>query len=79
MTIIYAQETGLTPGILTHALGDAHIYLNHVEGVQQQLTREPLPLPKLILADKPMLDLRFEDISLAGYQHHAFIKYPVAV
>ena len=62
-----------------HTLGDAHIYLNHVEGVKIQLAREPLPLPKLVLADKPTLEMTFEDIELEGYQHHPFIKFPVAV
>ena len=74
-----AQDTGKRPRYFIHTLGDAHIYLNHVEGVQQQLARTPLPLPRLVLADKPMLDLRFDDISLDNYQHHAFIKFPVAV
>ncbi|HSN24753.1 MAG TPA: thymidylate synthase, partial [Kofleriaceae bacterium] len=43
------------------------------------LEREPKPLPKLVLADKPVLEMRFEDIQLEGYQHHPFIKFPVAV
>ena len=62
-----------------HTLGDAHIYLNHVEGVKIQLAREPYPLPKLVLADKPVLAMTYEDIKLEGYQHHPFIKFPVAV
>ena len=73
------QECGLTPRHFVHTLGDAHIYLNHVEGVKIQLAREPHPLPKLVLANKPTLEMTFEDISLEGYQHHAFIKFPVAV
>jgi thymidylate synthase len=74
-----AQETGKRPRYFIHTLGDAHIYLNHVEGVQQQLAREPFPLPRLRLADKPLFELGFADITLDGYQHHPFIKFPVAV
>ena len=74
-----AQECGLVPRYFIHTLGDAHIYLNHVEGVKTQLARAPMPLPKLVIAPKPTLELKFEDITLEGYQHHAFIKFPVAV
>jgi thymidylate synthase len=74
-----AQECGLVPRYFVHTLGDAHIYLNHVEGVKIQLDRAPLPLPRLVLAAKPTLALAYEDIALEGYQHHAFIKFPVAV
>ena len=74
-----AQDTQLKPRHFVHVLGDAHIYLNHVEGVKIQLAREPLPLPRLVLASKPTLEMSFEDVTLEGYQHHAFIKFPVAV
>lgn len=74
-----AQECGLIAGIFTHTLGDAHIYLNHVEGLRQQLKRKPLPLPTLRVADKPFGELEFEDFTLENYQHHEFIKFPVAV
>jgi thymidylate synthase len=74
-----AKETKKRARYFVHTFGDAHIYLNHVEGVKQQLEREPLPLPTLRLADKPVLEQRFDDIVLDGYQHHAFIKFPVAV
>ncbi len=74
-----AQDCGLSPRHFVHTLGDAHIYLNHVEGVKIQLAREPHPLPRLVLAHKPTLELTFEDIALEGYQHHPFIKFPVAV
>jgi len=74
-----AQECKLVPRHFVHTLGDAHIYLNHVEGVKMQLEREPLPLPTLVLADKPTLEMTFEDIRLDNYQHHAFIKFAVAV
>ena len=78
MTMI-AQECGLTPGVFTHTLGDAHIYLNHVEGIKQQLERKPYPLPQLTIAKKPLSDLKFEDFKIENYQHHPFIKFSVAV
>jgi thymidylate synthase len=74
-----AQETGLRGRHFVHTLGDAHIYLNHVEGVKIQLSRDPLPPPKLILANKKTLEMKFEDVQLENYQHHPFIKFPVAV
>jgi len=79
LTTMIAQECGLTPRHFVHTLGDAHIYDNHVEGVQRQLEREPFPLPRVVVADKPTLELGFDDIRLEGYRHHAFIKFPVAV
>ncbi len=74
-----AQECGLRPRFFVHTLGDAHIYLNHVEGVKMQLERAPFPLPRLALVNKPTLEMTYDDISLEGYQHHPFIKFPVAV
>jgi thymidylate synthase len=74
-----AQECNLVPRHFVHTLGDAHIYLNHVEGVKIQLAREPHPLPKLVLANKPTLAMTFEDVQLEGYTHHPFIKFAVAV
>ncbi len=74
-----AQECGLVPGIFTHSLGDAHIYLNHIEGLREQLKRKPYPLPTLKIADRPFWDLKFEDFALENYQHHEFIKFKVAV
>ena len=53
-----AQDTGLTPRFFVHTLGDAHIYQNHVDGLRQQLTREPKPLPRLRLAQKPLLEMK---------------------
>jgi thymidylate synthase len=79
LTMMVAQECGLAPGVFVHTLGDAHIYLNHIEGLREQLRREPLPLPRVTIAKKPFNALRFEDIELHGYQHHPFIKLPVAV
>jgi thymidylate synthase len=79
LTSMIAKECRLVPRHFIHTLGDAHIYLNHVEGVQRQLERAPFPLPRLVVADKPVLAQRFEDIALENYQHHPFIKFPVAV
>jgi thymidylate synthase len=79
LLMLVAQECGLTPGVLVHTLGDAHIYLNHVEGLKLQLTREPFPLPRLEIANKPLAEVGFEDIKLVGYQHHPFIKLEVSV
>lgn len=79
LMMMVAKECNLTPGIFTHTLGDAHIYLNHLDGIKEQLTRQPGPLPTVEIADKPIFDLRFEDIQLKNYQPQAFIKFPVAV
>lgn len=79
LTQMIAHECGLHPGYFVHTMGDAHIYLNHVEGLKTQLARTPKALPRVELADKPMAELRFEDIQLIGYEHDAFIKFPVAV
>ena len=74
-----ARECDLIPGIFVHTLGDAHIYSNHVEGLRLQLQRTPKSLPKLIVAKKSFWDIAFEDIQLVGYEHDAFIKFPIAV
>jgi len=78
MTMV-AKECKLTPGIFTHTLGDAHIYLNHIEGLQKQLERTPGPLPTLDIADKPFAELQFEDFVLNDYNPQGFIKFPIAV
>lgn len=74
-----ASECGLVPGIFVHTLGDAHIYLNHVEGLKQQLERTPKPLPQLVIPKKRVLEMNFEDFKLLSYQHDTFIKFPIAV
>jgi len=74
-----AQECELTPGIFVHTLGDAHIYLNHVDGLKEQLKRTPKPLPQIKIARKSVFDIGFEDIALLNYEHDAFIKFPIAV
>lgn len=79
LMMMIAQECNLEPGIFTHTMGDAHIYLNHLEGLKEQLTRTPKPLPSLKIAKKPFWDLKFEDFELVDYQHDPFIKFKVAV
>lgn len=79
LTHIIAQECGLEPGIFIHTLGDAHIYLNHVAGLREQLKREPYPLPTLKIAKKPFDELKFEDFKVENYQHHPIIKFDIAV
>jgi thymidylate synthase len=74
-----AKECKLVPRFFVHTLGDAHVYLNHVEGLKIQLAREPMKLPRLVLADKPVLAMTFDDVALEGYVHHPFIKFPIAV
>ncbi|MDD4351484.1 MAG: thymidylate synthase [Candidatus Gracilibacteria bacterium] len=74
-----AKECGLTPRYFIHTFGDAHIYLNHVEGMKEQLTRTPHKLPQLKIADKPFWDLEFEDFELTGYECDAPIKFSIAV
>jgi thymidylate synthase len=76
---MFAQECNLTPGIFVHTIGDAHIYSNHKEGLKEQLTRTPKPLPQLKLAKKSFWDLTFEDFELSDYEHDKFIKFPIAV
>ena len=76
---LVAQECNLTPGIFVHTLGDAHIYLNHVEGLDEQLRRTPKPLPQVKIDNKPVLKMTFDDIELLNYEHDAFIKFPIAV
>jgi thymidylate synthase len=74
-----AQECKLTPGVFVHTLGDAHLYENHLEGVREQLSRKPLRLPQLKIANKPFDEICFEDIELLNYEHHPFIRFEVAV
>ncbi|MDE5415313.1 thymidylate synthase [Alkalihalobacterium chitinilyticum] len=81
LTHLIAHECGLQVGEFIHTLGDAHIYLNHMEQVETQLSREPKPLPKLVLNEnvKSVFDFEMEDISIEGYDPHPTIKAPVAV
>lgn len=81
LTLMVAQVSGLKPGEFVHTLGDAHLYLNHLEQAQEQLRREPRPLPQMHLNPnvKSLFDFRFEDFELRGYDPHPAIKAPVAV
>jgi len=79
LLMMFAQECNLKPGFFVHTLGDAHIYLNHVDGLKEQLKRTPHPLPTLELAKKSFWDLKVEDFTLKNYTHDAFIKFPIAV
>ncbi len=79
LNIMVAQECNLTPGIFTHTFGDAHIYSDHMDGINAQLKRVPGPLPRVTVAKKPFFDLKFEDFELHDYVHQGFIKFPVAV
>jgi len=79
LTMLLARETGYEPGEFAHTIIDAHIYENHISGLKEQLTREPRPLPKLIIADKALTDLEFEDVQLKDYNPHPKVKFDVAV
>ncbi|NIA02583.1 MAG: thymidylate synthase, partial [Nitrospirae bacterium] len=79
LMIMIAQECDLEPGIFTHTIGDAHIYSNHIDGLKEQLTRKPFPLPKLEITKKPFWEIKYEDFELKNYEHHPFIKFPIAV
>jgi thymidylate synthase len=81
LTHMVAQQCDLAPGEFIWTGGDCHIYLNQLEGVREQLGREPRPLPQLLLKRKPasILEYRFEDFEITGYDPHPAIKFPVAV
>ena len=81
LTMMIAQVCDLEPGEFVHTFGDVHIYSNHMEQVNLQLSREPYPLPtmKLNAAVKNIFDFKFEDFALENYQSHPAIKAPVAV
>ena len=81
LTLMIAQVTGLQPGDFIHTLGDAHLYLNHLEQAEAQLARPPFALPRMVLNPTvtSIFDFRFDDFELVGYQCHPAIKAPVAV
>jgi thymidylate synthase len=79
--MVVAQVTGLRPGEIVHTLGDAHLYLNHLEQAHLQLSRAPKALPTMRInpAVKDIFALRYEDFMLEGYDAHPHIKAAVAV
>ena len=81
LLMMVAQVTGLKPGEFIHTTGDTHLYLNHLEQVQLQLTREPRPLPKMKINPdvKSIFDFTYEDFELVDYDPHPHIKGVVAV
>ena len=81
LILIIAKVTGLKPGEFIHTLGDAHLYLNHLDQVDEQLKREPFPLPKVTISRdiKNVLDLEYEDFSLEDYESHPHISAPIAI
>ena len=81
LTMMIAQVCELEPGDFVHTFGDAHLYLNHLEQTELQLSREPYPLPLMIINPevKNLFDFRLEDFELLNYQSHPHIKAPIAI
>ena len=79
LTQAAAQHAGFEVGYFSHTIIDAHIYVNHVDGLREQLKRTPKPRPQLAIAARPLDDLRFEDFELIGYECYDPIKFEVAV
>jgi thymidylate synthase len=79
LTQMIAQECNLKLGYFSHYINDAHIYVNHIDGLKKQLNRNPHSLPYLKIRKKPFWKLGFQDFKLENYTHHSVIKFPVAV
>ena len=81
LTLMIARETGLKPGDFIHTLGDAHIYINHIEQVKTQLQRKPKKLPEMILDEKikKVMDFKYEDFKLINYNPDPHIKGAISI
>ena len=81
LTQMLATVADLEPGDFIHTLGDAHLYVNHLDQARTQLEREPRPLPSMLIQRRPesLLDFRYEDFELVDYEPHPHIKAPVAI
>jgi thymidylate synthase len=79
LTMAIAQDVGLKPGTFAHTIVDAHIYVNHIDGLKEQMRRDFRPLPTLEINRKPVDELEYDDFTLVGYDPHPVIKFPVAV
>jgi thymidylate synthase len=81
LTHMLAQQADLAVGDLIWTGGDCHLYLNHLQQADEQLSRTPMPLPTLRIAQRPasIFDYQYEDFEFVNYQHHPAIKAPVAV
>jgi thymidylate synthase len=81
LTMMIAQVVDLEPGDFVHTLGDAHLYLNHLDQARLQLTRAPYPLPRMDLNPevRSIFGFKYEDFNVRHYQYHPTIKAPVAV
>ena len=76
-----AKVCNLNPGYFVHSIGDAHLYLNHIEQADLQLTRKPKELPTITIKSEvdSIFDFKYEDFVLEGYDPHPLIKAPVAI
>ena len=81
LTLMVAQVTGLEPGEFVHTLGDAHLYLNHLDQADTQLARAPFPLPRMELDPgvESIFDFTYDHFRLVGYEHYPVIRAPIAV
>ncbi len=81
LTMMIAHVTGLSLGEFIHTFGDAHIYLNHVQQVETQLSRQPRALPRMLLNEKvtSIYEFKYEDFILAGYDPYPAIAAPIAI
>jgi len=81
LVVMIAKATGLKAGDFIHTLGDAHLYLNHLDQVDEQLSREPYPLPKMIISKEKrnVFEYGYEDFFLQGYKAHPHISAPIAI